>query len=493
MSAFASQLPALPVVVPLATAPLVMLLRQGGLAWAAATAASLFAFALSVALVMAVRADGALSYEVGSWPAPYGIEIVVDSFSVLLLLIVTGASSGALLAAKKSLAADLPEDRQHLYYTAWLLAVAGLAGIVVSGDAFNIFVFLEISSLATYILIAGGRKRQALTAVFKYLIMGTIGATFYLIGVGLIYMMTGTLNLADMAARIADVTDLNPVLIAGGFVTVGLALKAAVFPLHGWLPNSYTFAPHAATAFIAACSTKVALYVLFRFDFHVFQGNIPGHVIQFSGFILPLAIVAIVVASAIALIERDLKRLLAYSSVAQIGYMLLGASLISATGLTAAIVHMFNHALAKGALFIAVACLGTAYAALSLDKLAGAGRRMPLTMAGFVIAGLSLIGIPGTAGFIGKWYLVLAALELGPLGAWLILPVLASSLLAVLYIWRVVEAAYFAPATDASGRSEAPWPMLAVLWGVVLLNVWFGLQPMVPLELAGEAAARLLE
>jgi multicomponent Na+:H+ antiporter subunit D len=493
MSGLASHLPALPVVVPLATAPLVVLLRDRGLAWAAATAASLCTFALSAAMVDVARSGETLRYEVGSWPAPYGIEMVVDAFSALLLLIVTGASSVALLVAKKSLDFEVQKDRQHLFYTAWLLALAGLAGIVISGDAFNIFVFLEISSLATYILIAGGRRRQALTAVFKYLIMGTIGATFYLIGVGLIYMMTGTLNLADMQARLPEVTDLRPVLVAGGFVTVGLALKAAIFPLHGWLPNSYTFAPHAATAFIAACSTKVALYVLFRFDFVVFQGNIPGHVAQFSGFILPLAIVAVLVASIMALLEGDLKRLLAYSSVAQIGYMLLGASLVSVTGLTAGIVHMFNHALAKGALFLAVTCLGTLYGALSLEKLAGAARTMPLTMAAFVLAGLSLIGIPGTAGFIGKWYLVVAALELGPRGAWLIAPVLASSLLAVFYVWKVVEVAWFAKAPGGLQRSEAPRHMLVVLWGVVALNIYFGLQPMLPLELAGQAAVSLLE
>lgn len=492
MNALGAHLPALQVVVPLLAAPLVALLRERSLAWAAATATSLCAFALAVSLAAAVRADGPLSYAVGSWPAPYGIELVVDAFTVLLLLIVTGASSCALLIARSSLDHEVRKDSQHLFYTAWLLALAGLLGIVVSGDAFNIFVFMEISSLATYVLIAGGPRRQALTAVFKYLIMGTIGATFYLIGVGLVYMMTGTLNLADMAARLREVSDLKPILLAGGFITVGLALKAAVFPLHGWLPNAYAFAPHAVTVFIAACSTKVALYVLFRFDFFVFQGNLPGHETQFTGFILTLAIIAMLVASGIALVERDPKRLLAYSSVAHIGYILLGAGLGSVTGLTGGILHMFNHALAKGTLFLGVACLGTAGAVLSLEHLSGAARRMPLTMAGFVLAGLSLIGIPGTAGFTGKWYLVLAALELGPAGIWLIAPLLLSSLMAVMYIWRIVEAAYFGPARESDGRMEAPRWMILVLWGAVLANFYFGLQPGFPLGLAGDAAASLL-
>ena len=212
-----------------------------------------------------------------------------------------------------------------------------MLGILVAGDAFNIFVFMEIASLASYVLISAGSDRRALPAVFKYVIMGTIGATFYLIGVGLIYMMTGTLNLADMESRLADVAELKPIMVAAGFITVGLALKAALFPLHAWLPNSYTYAPHIATAFLAACSTKIAVYVLLRFDFVVFQGNLIGHDAQFSGFSMSLAVVAILVSSSVALFESNLKRLLAYSSIAQLAYIWLGASFVTTAGLTASV------------------------------------------------------------------------------------------------------------------------------------------------------------
>jgi multicomponent Na+:H+ antiporter subunit D len=491
VSNLAADLPALQVAVPLLTAPIVVLLRERSLAWAAATLASSTAFAISLMLMQAVDAGGEIRYAMGGWPAPYGIELFVDDFTVLLLVIVTGASSVALVVARTSLDAEVAKERQYLLYTAWMLALAGLVGIVVAGDAFNIFVFMEVAALATYVLIAGGPQRQALTAVFKYLVMGTIGATFYLIGVGLVYMMTGTLNLADMEQRIRDVTDLKPILVAGGFITVGLALKAAVFPLHVWLPNAYRFAPHAVTVFIAACSTKVAVYVLLRFDFFVFQGNLPGHEAQFAGFFLPLAVLAVLVASCVALFEGELKRLLAYSSVAQIGYVLLGAGLVSVNGLTAGIVHMFNHALAKGALFVAVAALALRYRSLSIEALAGAGRRMPLTMAGFVLAGLSLVGVPGTAGFVSKWYLVLAALEHGALGIGLAALVVAGSLLALAYLWRVVEVAYFG-ATPSEPRAEAPWWILLALWLPALAGVYFGLAPELPLELARDAARSLL-
>jgi multicomponent Na+:H+ antiporter subunit D len=488
-----SQLPALQIVVPLVAAPVVGLLRSARIAWTVTVAASIASFAIAVQLSGAMADRREILYEMGSWPVPFGIGLRIDAFTALLLLIVSGASTLSLFAARRGLDAAMEPDRQPLFYAAWLLVLAGLAGIVVSGDAFNIFVFMEVSSLATYILIAGGPDRRALTAVFKYLIMGTIGATFYLIGVGLIYMMTGTLNLADMEVRLRDVTDLKPILVAAGFITTGLALKAAVFPLHAWLPNAYTHAPHAVTAFIAACSTKVSLYVLLRFDFFVFQQNLVGHALQFAGFLMPLAAAGILVASFVAVLEGNLKRLLAYSSIAQIGYILLGASFLSATGLVGAVAHMFNHALAKGTLFLAVACLGTQFARMRLRDLAGAGQSMPWTMAAFVIAGLSLIGIPGTAGFVSKWYLVVAAFQEGSVGIAAAALILFSSLLAVAYIWRIVEAAYFAEAPqDRALFREAPPAMLGAVWIGAAANIWFGLDPSLPLYLSGETAALLL-
>ena len=494
MSALAHHLPALQVVVPMLVAPLVVLLRPRGLAWMACTAASVLAFAIAVQLVQAVLLSGPATYLMGSWPAPYGIELKVDAFSALMLLTVTGASVLALVGGRDSLDSQIEAGRQPYFYAAWLLALAGLSGIVVAADAFNIFVFMEISSLASYVLIAGGPDRRALPSVFKYLIMGTIGATFYLIGVGLIYMMTGTLNLADMEFRIHAVADQRPILAAAGFITVGLALKAAIFPLHVWLPNAYTFAPHIVTAFLAACSTKVSLYILMRFDFFVFQENLAGHAFQFAAYLMPLAILGILIGSAVAMFEKNVKRLLAFSSVAQIGYMMLGASLVTVTGLTAGIVHIFNHALAKGTLFLAVAGFATVAAGLGLDDLRGIARRMPWTFGAFVVAALSLIGVPGTAGFISKWYLISAAMEFGAAGLPLVAIILVSSLMAVVYVWRIVEVACFAKAADSTATASPVSPALvAVTWIAALANLYFGLAPDLPLSLSGAAATELLD
>lgn len=488
----APHLPALQVIVPMLSAPLILLLKPRGLAWAGATAVALLSFAIALNMALAIADGGHFGYDMGGWQAPYGIELSVGAFSSLVLLIVTGAGAAAMLAAKPSIDQQIETERQPLFYSAWTLALAGLAGIAVSADAFNIFVFMEISSLASYVLIAGGPDRRALPAVFKYLVMGTIGATFYLIGIGLVYMMTGTLNLADMEARIGDVTDINPILVAAGFITIGLALKAAVFPLHVWLPNAYTQAPHMVTVFLAACATKVSIYVLIRFDFFVFQANLDSHDLQFSLFLIPLALLGILVASAVAIFEGHIKRMLAMSSVAQIGYIMLGASFVTQAGLTASAAHMFNHALAKGGLFLAIAGLAYHYKDLRLDQLAGSARRMPWTAAAIVICGFSLVGIPGTAGFVSKWLLIDAAMDQGRYALPLVAVILISSLMALAYIWRIIETLYFKPLVVEEAPREAPIQLLAMTWVLALANIGFGLFPEFPLTLSNAAAELLL-
>ena len=490
---WSTHLPALQVIVPMLSAPLTLLLQPRGLAWATAVAASLFAFAIAITLTIGVLGGQTFTYQMGGWPSPYGIELGVDAFSALVLLVVTGASSLALIAGRASLDADISQQRQPLFYSAWLLALAGLVGIPVAADAFNIFVFMEISSLASYVLISGGRDRRALPAVFKYLIMGTIGATFYLIGIGLIYLMTGTLNLADMELKMHEVADQKPILVAAGFITIGLALKAAVFPLHVWLPNAYNYAPNVVTVFLAACATKVSLYLLLRFDFFVFQPNLINHDVQFAYFLMPLAVLAILIGSGVALFEKNLKRLFAYSSIAQVGYILLGASLVSVAGLTASVVHIFNHALAKGTLFLVIAGMAISYSNLRLENIAGAAKHMPWTMGAFLVAGLSLVGVPGTVGFISKWYLISAALAQGAVGLMLVAVIVIGSLMAMAYVWKVIEAAYFGEsAMDAPHPHEAPPVLLSAIWVAALANIYYGLAPALQVTLASSAAESLL-
>ncbi len=487
----AAQLPALQVVITLVAAPTCLVLRNARVAWAVALLASWSAFAVAILLLDQVLAQGVISYQLGGWRPPWGIEYRIDAVNAFVLLIVSGIGAVVMPFAARSVPRELPADRVTLFYIAYLLCLTGLLGIAVTGDAFNLFVFLEISSLSSYVLIGLGRDRRALVASYQYLIMGTIGATFFLIGVGLLYMMTGTLNMADLAQRLPALGETRTVRVAFAFLTVGISLKLALFPLHLWLPNAYAYAPSTVTAFLAATATKVAVYMLLRFLFTIFGAAFSFGSMPLTEILLVLATVAVLSPSAVAIFQEDAKRMLAYSSVAQIGYLILGISMATVTGVMAATLHLFNHALMKGALFLALGCVAYRLGSVSIHDLRGLGRLMPWTMAAFVIGGLSLIGVPLTVGFISKWYLVVGALERGWWPAAVL--VVVGSLLAVVYVWRVVEAAYLYPPSELrSDVREAPLSLLIPTWVLILASLFFGVDTSLTVGVARRAAELLV-
>ena len=487
-----SHLPILLVVVPLTAAPICVLLRRSMPARLFALGVGWSVLAMASSLLLTVLESGPVSYALGGWEAPWGIQYRVDEANAFVLLVVSLVAALALLYAPASASAELPRVRHHLFYATFLLCLTGLLGMAATGDVFNVFVFLEISSLASYALIGLGTDRRALTASYRYLIMGTVGATFFVIGIGLLYMATGTLDMVDMAFRLQRVEYSRTILVALAFLSVGLSLKLALFPLHLWLPNAYTYAPSVVTAFLAGTATKVAAYVYIRFVFTIFGGDFVFATMKLDAILIPLASLGILVASAVAVFQNNIKRMLAYSSVAQIGYIMLGVGLDSVTGLTASIVHMLNHALIKAALFFSVGSIFLRLGSVELEDLRGVGRRMPWTMAAFVIAGLGLIGVPLTAGFISKWYLVLAALEQG---RWLLAGlVLLASLIAVVYLWRVVETAYFQDPPEQPARvAEAPLSMQVPVWIMVGAILYFGVSTSFSAGIARRAAAMLVE
>ena len=476
-----NNLPALLVVVPLLLAPIAALIPVGRLALGADAAwHGCFGDCRDPA-VQCDRQRHPHHLFSGQLAASLGIEFVVDSATSLTVMVMTTLAFLATLFAGRALAAEIAAKDVGKAYAAWLLACGGLYGLVMTADAFNLFVFLEISALASVILIAlgAGQDRRALIAAYNYLVIGAVGATFYVIGVGFIYAVTGSLNMADLAERIPAVDASSIIFIGFGFMVAGMLVKAAVFPVHIWLPAAYSYAPSAVSTLLAAIATKAAIYVLARIVFTIFGGVPEITALALEWVVVPLSIAGIFVGTVMAIYERDLKKMLAFSSIAQIGYITLGIGIATGAGIAAGFIHIGNHALIKGGLFMAVGGIFLATGSrVSVESMTGIGRKMPLTATAFLICGLSLIGLPLTAGFISKLYLVRALLDNDNLV--IVGLVLASSALSVMYLWKIVEVMWVRPAAidtleiserrrsiSRSGSSRLPisgWGLMPAGW-----------------------------
>ena len=424
---------------------------------------------------------GAYRYTVGNWQAPYGIELVIDHLSALMMVLVSLVALVATFASLKSVQRELP-GREPLFFTLYLILVAGLIGLVLTGDAFNLYVLLEITSITTYGLIAMGRGRAPL-ASFNYIIMGTIGACFYLLGVGYLYILTGSLNMADIASLIAGLDAPTALATAFGFIMVGLWVKMAFFPLHGWLPNAYSLAPTGAALMIAPLMTKVTIYLMIRIIFAVFT---PSYIFfQHAGVqsaIVWGAALAIICASSLALAQRNLARMLTYIIVAEVGYMVGGVWLANTQGMTGAILHIVNDALMTLCLFLAAAAIVYRTGSLKFESLQGLYRKMPVTMAAFTLGAFSMIGVPPTCGFFSKWYLLLGGIEAGQWGY--VLALIFSSLVNAVLFFRIIEIAFFPRGERDQGTlrmEEAPSMILKplVLVAFALIAVGLGTGPLV--------------
>lgn len=488
-----STLAALLVVIPLAVAPLCLLQNRLYTAWALTIATAgvclLIALALAVPLISG-QAEG-IQHFFGGWKPPWGIAYYLDVVNVPLCLLVAFYTTLTLAWGLPSITRELASDRRSVFHAGLLLNMAGMLGVLCTGDIFNMFVFIEITSLSGYALVALGPDRRALPAAFRYLIMGSIAANFILIGLGCLYALTGTLNMADIRERLVDVEHTRTAVVAYAFFSVGLGIKFALFPLHGWLPAVYARAPLVITALFAAIATKVYLYAWLRISMHVFNEQFIYEQLHLDVVFSVLACVAIIGGSLAALAQRDLRLMLGYSSIAQLGYMVLGLSLVTQAGLQAGLLHLFNHALIKCALFLAVGNLVLRTSSSCLTDLAGLGRFMPRTAVALSFCALGLVGIPPTVGLVSKWYLASALLEVGHWPG--VIVVLAGSLLAALYVWKILRVLWStAPSTERSPTPEAPLSMLIPLWLLAASVLFFGLDSGLPLEWAGLAARALL-
>jgi multicomponent Na+:H+ antiporter subunit D len=399
---------------------------------------------LAAAVVWLVATGDPIGYVVGGIPAAFGIGLLADRLSAALVLLVAAVAL-AVLASDRS-------GHDGAYYALWLLLVAGLTGVVVTADVFNLYVFLEISGLAAYALVAVDRGPDAALAALKYLLVGTVGATLYLLGVGYAYVATGTLAMADLATALAAAGhDSTLVVAAFALMMTGLGVKLALFPLHGWKPDAYAAAQPAVAALLAALGSTVAAYAVIRIVFGVFTPAFLAAVPVARTALLAVAAVSVVAGGLLALRATDVRRLLAYSSVSQFGLVTVGVALATPLAVTGAFVALVGHALAKGGLFVVVGALARDGGPRTVSDYAGLATRQPVVAALVAVLAVSIVGLPPTVGFAAKWYLALGAVGAG---AWAAAGlVVASTLLSLAYAGRLVERCYVAP--DAADRAVA--------------------------------------
>ncbi len=426
--------------------------------------------ALSVVALIRVLADGTLHTHLGGWPPPIGIEVLLDPLSAFIGAVIAVVALIVVAGAVEHANAQLPR-RQLVYYSSVLLLMSGLMGITITGDLFNLFVQIELASLSAYALVAAG-GRGAPRAALNYLVIGSLGASLYLIGVGFVYAATGSLNMAHVATLMAD-ADQRLILVGGLLMVAGLGTKMGLFPFHVWMPAAYARAPVAAAALMAPLVTKVSAYALLRILFWVFAGgallvdDMLLEVVAWAG------AAAVVLGGVLAFIQTDLRRLLAYSSVGQMGVVALGAGLANATAMTGAVMHIANDALMKGALFLVAGMALVRFDVRAVSDLGRLRGRAPWSMAVVVIAALSLVGIPPLSGFFGKWYVLSGAVE----GArWVFVAALAvGSLASVGYAFRILEPLFFAPPAAGTDVREGGAGLIlacAILAaGIIVLGV----------------------
>jgi len=385
---------------------------------------------------------GTIHYHFGGWIPPIGIEYVLDPLSSFICLVINVIALLVLIHSKKIIEME-SNIKSVPYYALVLLMLTGFNGIVLTGDFFNLYVFLEICSLAMYGLISVGEK-QAPVAAFRYLIMGAIGGSFYLLGVGFLYIKTGSLNMADVRSIIPHLYNEPTVIVAISLMVIGFGIKMAVFPLHGWLPDAYTYAPTTSSALIAPTGTKIGAYAMLRTLFFVFGVNYVSKTLHITDILAWLSAIGIIYGSIMAIAQKEMKRMLAYSSVSQIGYIGLGIGLCNPLGLIGAVLHVMNHAIMKACLFLVAGNYRVKLGHSNIFKLNdNIRKKMPWTTAAFTVAALSMVGIPPTLGFFSKWYLALGTIKNS---SWIFLAVLLiSSLLNAVYFFRVLEKVYLKP------------------------------------------------
>jgi multicomponent Na+:H+ antiporter subunit D len=477
------QLPAIIVVFPLVISFFIFVvgLWNKRLCYPLAILAMVVGVLSSVFLLVSVIKQGPIPYWFGGWQPPWGIEYLVDHLNALMLVTVSVISLLVAVHSKKSVEQELPEKMSQ-FWSLFLLLITGLLGITITGDMFNLFVLLEVASLSGYALIAMGEKDAAF-ASFRYIIVGTIGASWYLLGIGYLYIATGSLNMTNLSQILPGLYQSKAVMVGFAFILLGVCIKMALFPLHVWLPDAYTYAPSAVSATVAPLMTKVMAYVLIRVMFSVFQPEYPIQNLHATEILTWIGTAAILFGGIMALSQSDFKKMLCYIIVAEIGYIVGGIGIANATGLKGAIFHIINDAAMMACLFLVASMVIYKTNGHEISDFKGIFRKMPLTATIFTVGALAVIGVPPTCGFFSKWYLLLGGIQANH---WeFVIALLLCTLINIALFFRIFDLGIYShafehpsesPSLPSNPRSpEVPLSMLIPAFMIALAIVAIGI------------------
>lgn len=438
--------------------------------WAAEIIANLTALALvllSAASVFNMNQYGTLVYKVGIWKPPLGIAMVADPLSVFMLSIVSFVAFFIMVYSVNYME---QYTAKWNFYTLFLLMTAGMNGVIITGDMFNLFVFLEIASIASYALVAFGTEKEELEAAFKYLVMSAVGSFFVLLGIALIYSYTSTLNMADMAIQLTEKGTGNVAVFAGVFFIMGLGLKAALVPFHAWLPDAHPSAPAPISAMLSGVLIKsLGIYTLIRIFYNVFgMNNMLSNVFMFIGALSMIAGVLLAIG------QFDLKRLLAHHSISQAGYIILGIGIGTPLGILGGLFHLLNHSIFKSLLFLNAGAVEYTAGTRDLNKMGGLNARMPVTGRTSLFASMAIAGIPPFNGFFSKVLIIFAAVQAGYTG-YAFCAVLAS-LLTLASFMKIQKFAFFGDLNEELTEiKEAPIFMKSAMIALAIVCLFGGL------------------
>ena len=442
-----------------------------------------FLFNSVIALSLLPRVlQGTIIVKIGGFSPPFCINLVVGPVGILFSILISFTGFLVAIYALKY----IKEGAEQKYHILYILLLTGATGVVLTGDIFNLFVFFEILCISSYALVAYLGNKAGIESSIKYLIQGSIGSSFLLIGIGLLYGQFGTLNMADIASQIESISSVS-VFLPMIFMITGLGIEAAIFPLNAWLPDAHSSAPSSISAVLSGIAIEVGLYAIIRILFTIFG------VSNFLMFFLFLGVVTLLIGEMCAFGQENIKRMLAYSSIGQIGLIVFAFSLASPYGVSGGLFQMINHTFSKALLFLAAGFMIYKTGSMEISSFGGIGRKMPLTSLLFTIGTFSLVGLPPFMGFASKFMIIRAALTTGELLYTLLIGiVLLGTVIEGAYFFRIVQTIYFKDSSQNDQKEESPVAGLIPMLIFASLILFIGLYPSFVSKILNPAVSELI-